>query len=234
MLKKEDKKLADVWAEHGERAFNSYTAPDRKKISQSPDNIHQWLLEVKNPKNKKLLDVGCGIGQYVTDARILGFNAEGIDISPKAVEIGMQRGEKIKLGDMRKMPYKNETFDVVIAGGSMEHFPETSKGISESSRVLKKEGILLGNVPNRYTIFVLTKHIQQLLGIWKCGYEKSFTTEYFKSLLEKNGFRVLEMKRAKMVAGKHKILGNIIKALDYPLWLLGFGGPHFYFKCIKK
>lgn len=225
--------LEKTWNEHGKASAERYHIPRKEDILKNPDYSIQWAAQIIDKKSKRLLDDGCGIGQITTAMRILGFKAEGIDISPESVKIGRERGEKITLGDMRNLPFKDNSFDIVIAGGSMEHFPETERGIKEACRVLKTGGFLFGNVPHRYTLFVITKKIQQILGVWKVGYEKSFSISYFKRLLEKDGFKVLEIKRQRIIIGKHKILSRILRLLDEPLYLLGLGGAHFYFKCIK-
>lgn len=75
----------------------------------------------------------------------------------------------------------------------------------------------------------MLKKIQQALGIWKLGYEKSFSIPSFRKLLEKNGFRILGFKLSEFKAGKHKIIGKIIEIIDAPLYAIGLGGHHMCF-----
>lgn len=204
----------------------------RKKILNSGDLLVKFLSEYKksNLKKKiKLLDAGSGIGQYVYDAKRLGFDAVGLDFSKEAVKKAKELGNKVVFGDMRKMPFKNGRFDIVLAGGSIEHFPETENAIREINRVLKNGGALIGNVPHRYGLYTLSKLGQQALGIWKCGYEKSFSIPHFKNLLEKNGFKDIRIKRQRIIIGRKKILSGLLKIFDEPLYLIGLGGAHFYF-----
>lgn len=232
-MSKEVEKLKSVWDSNSLEALNS--VPDKAFVSNSDDPIYFWLREIKNKDKKlKFLDEGCGIGQYVTGARLLGFKTEGIDISPISVKIGKERGEKIVLGDMRNLPFKDSEFDVVIAGGSMEHFPETLRGLMEANRVLKNNGYFLLNVPYKFTIYVVLKKIQQVLGLWKSGYEKSFSKREFENLLRKAGFRVLDVKKSRISGGRRfPLLVKLIGILDEPFYRLGFGGHHIWFKCKK-
>jgi len=234
---KMDMRLRKTWDLHAEEELTSASVPNLREVTESKDFIYSWLRQIKKKpgaKKLKLLDEGCGIGQYVTGARLLGFQAEGLDISPISVKIGRERGEKIIVGDMRKMPYKNESFDIVIAGGSMEHFPETDLGLREANRVLKKGGEFLINVPYRYTIYVITKILQQTLGLWTSGYEKSFSKSDFINKLQKNGFKILEVRKTRIGGGtRFPVLVKILKAIDGPFYKLGFGGHHIWFKCIK-
>ena len=140
---------------------------------------------------------------------------------------------KFKKGDIRKMPFKNSAFNVIISGGIIEHVPESEITIKELSRTLKKGGYLLIHVPHKISIFTITKKIQQFLGLWKCGYEKSFTKKELRILLEKNNFKILEFSLSPFIAGKHKIIGGILEILDKPLYFFGLGGHHMSFLCKK-
>lgn len=232
-MTKKEKALVNTWDEHAKKV--SYVMPAREDLLKSKDFIYRWLLDLNNNKKKRLLDAGCGIGQYVSGTRILGFKSEGVDISPEAVHIGRLRGEKITLGDLRQLPYSNEEFDIVIAGGSMEHFPETEKALREANRVLKKGGDFLLNVPYRYTLYVIGKKIQQILGIWESGYEKSFSIGKMKRLLEQAGFKVLEVKKTQILQGKRfPKLSKLLAEIDEVCIRLGFGGHHIWFKCVKR
>lgn len=230
----DDKKdLENVWKQHAQDS--NYISPRKEDLLKSKDFIYRWLNEIKNKNKMKLLDAGCGIGQYVTGTRILGFKSEGIDISLEAAEIGRKRGEKITVGDMRHLPFKDREFDVVLAGGSVEHFPETEIALLEINRVIKEKGLFLLNVPYRYTIYILVKKVQQALGLWKLGYEKSFSVREFKKKLEKSGFEVLEIKKSEIGGGRRfPLLAKIINVIDYVCQKIGFGGHHIWVKCIKK
>jgi len=225
------KKLKRVWSEHAAR--RDFVLPKISEIKKLNDPIIKNLLKLK--KNKKILDAGCGIGQYVSVARALGFKASGLDISEEAVSIARKRKEKAILGDMRKMPFRSNSYEIVIAGGSLEHFPETSKAVEEISRVLKPQGILLGNVPYRYALlYSLSRKIQQILGIWKAGYEKTFSKSEFSRILSDNGLHLEMIQLTKIAKGKRKILSSLLRILDWPLYVLGLGGAHFYFLARKK
>lgn len=228
--------LKEVWTKHANEIYGKNGFHSKKFYLDYGDLIVQWMVDISKKKNKKLklLDVGCGIGQYVKIAKELKFVAKGLDISEEAVKIARKNNLDVVLGDMRKLPFKDNSFDIVVAGGSIEHFPETQQALKEINRVLRPGGILIGNVPNRYTIFVITKKIQQSLGIWRLGYEKSFSVRKFKNLLIKHNFQVNKMIRRKIAQGKHKILSKIIQILDKPFFLAGQGGAHFYFYATKN
>ncbi|MFX1279693.1 MAG: class I SAM-dependent methyltransferase [Promethearchaeota archaeon] len=56
-------------------------------------------------------------------------------------------------GDLLKLPYRNDVFDFVSVLDVIEHLKEDKKAISEISRILKKNGILIITVPHRQKYF---------------------------------------------------------------------------------
>lgn len=199
----------------------------------------KWFFNIAK-KSSKILDQGCGVGQYALTCYKYGYeSAVGVDFSKKLIKEAKKNSKKLGyqikfiVGDIRKMPFEKNTFDIIISGGIIEHVPESEKTISEISRVLKKEGYLLIHVPHKISIFTIIKKIQQFLGIWKIGYEKSFTKKEIILLLKKNGFQIEEYYLAPFKTGKHKILGGILEIIDKPLYALGYGGHHISFLCKK-
>lgn len=205
------------------------------------DIIVNWLKEISQKKTKKLkkklklLDGGCSSGEYLIFGRHFGFDVIGIDISKQAIKECEKRKLKCILGDVRELPFKDESFDIVTSGGVVEHFPDSEKAISEASRVLKKGGILLIGVPYKYGFFVLNKKAQQLLGLWPLGYEKSFSRKQFTRILEKNQLGVIKIKMKPVGRGRRfPLVSNIIRKLDKAIGIFGLGGHHMLFWCEKK
>lgn len=117
----------------------------------------------KNPV--RILDVACGTGRMLQEVFSLKRNIEywGLDTSKemtdllkkKASETGLNAN--IKLGDATKIPFEDNTFDVVYSFHLLWHIPreEQEKIISEMIRVCKKGGIILFDFLNKD--FILEK-----------------------------------------------------------------------------
>ena len=194
-----------AWDEHSKREAV-------RTMPESTSHIRRWLKEI--PKGK-LLDIGAGVGLDTKYAANLGFDAQGIEISREAVKIARERGIRVFICDMTDIFYQDETFDVCTAGGSIEHVPNTKDVLKEINRVLKPEGIFLFNVPYKWSFFTPAKKIQQWLGIWRCGYEKSFGEDELIALLNDAGFEVLERDWSKIEIGtRHPTLTKILRGLD--------------------
>ncbi|MDO8639379.1 MAG: class I SAM-dependent methyltransferase, partial [bacterium] len=114
-------------------------------------NFYETLILLsKNLKAKTILDAGCGEGftlQKFYEAKI-GEYLEGIEYSESAIEISKKIHPllKIKKGDIYKLPYKENFFDLIICSEVLEHLDDPKKALNELKRVSKK--YLLLSVPN--------------------------------------------------------------------------------------
>lgn len=110
--------------------------------------INESLLEKYLPKNKSLriLDAGCGPGAALIYLAKFG-DVIGVDISEEALRFARKRG-MVKKGDISKLPFEDQTFDVVVCLDVLYHqWVNVKRAISEMKRVLKPGGILLIREP---------------------------------------------------------------------------------------
>jgi len=98
------------------------------------------------PKGK-ILDLGCGDGDYSKRLKDLGFDVIGGDID---VERFRYKNEvKFKYCDItKKMPFADDTFDYVLMLEVIEHLRNPYEIIPEISRIIRKNGSLILSTPN--------------------------------------------------------------------------------------
>lgn len=100
---------------------------------------------------KRLLDVGCGGGQYLTEvaARHPHIVLAGVDTSEKQVARAnsrlaeMDRPPGAVVGDALHLPYSEGEFDMVVSVASIKHWPDQRRGLAECCRALRPGGTLL-------------------------------------------------------------------------------------------
>jgi ubiquinone/menaquinone biosynthesis C-methylase UbiE len=115
------------------------------------ENFTKTLLsEVKEINPKSILDVGAGEGftlQKLKDYHI-GEKLEGIEYMDEAIQFAKELHPQvvIKKGDIYKLPYKDNSFDLVICSEVLEHLEDPGKGLEELKRVSKRYCLL--SVPN--------------------------------------------------------------------------------------
>ena len=106
------------------------------------------------PKDAKILEGGCGLGQYARYYTSRGFSVTGVDFSERLVEKARLLNSKaeFRVADISKLPFGDGSFDAYILNGVLEHFEEgVDKPLKEAWRVLKKGGVLIATL--QYTNF---------------------------------------------------------------------------------
>lgn len=99
-------------------------------------------------RGSRILDVGCGYGWSTSLLRRRGHDAVGLDLHPGPVEKGETASLSYVTGDMRRLPFKDRSFDAVACHDVLEHVPEPEAALLESLRVLRPGGRLIVTGPN--------------------------------------------------------------------------------------
>ena len=106
--------------------------------------------EIFMPFKGRLLDLGCGVGQYSSYFESKGFDVTAGDISERALTYLNQKNPSIKtvrLDMTEPLPFADDSFDVVFANLSIHFFSteDTENLIAEVKRILKKGGLFIGS-----------------------------------------------------------------------------------------
>jgi len=134
----------------------------------APYEYYFKLLE-REGEQSKILEIGSGMGENTKLLLDFGFDIVASDISPKSVEIMNKRfsnyaGFSSKVADMEKLPFNNESFDIVCCAGSLS-YGDNEAVINEIYRVLKPEGkIIVVDSLNNNLIYRLNRYIHYLKG----------------------------------------------------------------------
>ena len=126
----------------------------------------------------EIADVGGATGAYSFWLAKIGHQVHLLDLAENHIEIAKQRSvEKgIKLAsyscaDARSLPYENESMDMVLLMGALYHFQAIEsrmKCLTEAFRVLRKDGVLLCTVMNRYNYLISSlkySHLREKIGL---------------------------------------------------------------------
>jgi len=138
----------------------------------------------------RLLEIGSGLGHLVSQLEN-SFQTNATDVNPWALSRSLQiaRSTGHVASSAEGLPYKDETFDLVIIKHVVEHLPHPEKAISELARVTVPGGILILATPN----------LSSLLKPWKgeswIGYQDPThislkPPEEWLSMLSQAGFAV--------------------------------------------
>jgi ubiquinone/menaquinone biosynthesis C-methylase UbiE len=95
-------------------------------------------------------------------------------------------------GDARRLPFQANSFDLVFSQGVLEHFVQPGEVLQEEWRVLRKEALIVVEVPNKWTLYTIYKKMLMAAKRWRPGWETQYSPRELKALVEKNGFRILD------------------------------------------
>lgn len=111
-------------------------------------NFQNQLKQINNLHGKKFLSVGCGMGHELEAAKALGCDVTGLDVD-KSLPKKLKK-YKIVISDGRKMPFKNNKFDIISLNMLLEHLmPNEAYSLcKEINRVLKRGGHLMIITPH--------------------------------------------------------------------------------------
>lgn len=159
------------------------------------------------PKVARLLDGGCGLGEWTVFLTGLGHDVVGIDISDETIRRLNEAlpGYPFMCRDIRDTGFPDASFDAYFSWGTFEHFELGMEScLREAHRLLRPRGLLFASVP-----FQNWRHLLRDRGpldTWDETYDRErgyeaphrfyqwrFTRPEFQRELELRGFRVLEL-----------------------------------------
>ena len=133
--------------------FYSYETPEDHRFVQNwfvecadlqRPTWRQFLRAMSRYRTSgRLLDVGCGAGSFLVEARRLGYDVMGQDIAPFMVEYCRnQQGLTIYDGDLDSFP-ESGSFDCVTAFDMIEHHPDPKRLLRKVHDLLKQGGLVV-------------------------------------------------------------------------------------------
>jgi ubiquinone/menaquinone biosynthesis C-methylase UbiE len=171
------------------------------------DPISLWLLwtqrkvlrRIPSKKNDSILDIGCGTGSGLRFLMKQGMSKlVGIDLSPEMIKHARKNLPSsilLKVASVDKIPFPDNSFDIVINTEAFHHFPDPKKAIQEMTRVLKEGGMLCISDINFYL-----KPIHWLFTKIEPGCVHVYSPYEFKNLFNGAGLEIAIQERVNLFA----------------------------------
>jgi len=139
--------------------FDGHAAADSYDVFTPETNVRliSTCMRLAGLKpGARVADLGCGSGVFTDLLSKQGYQAIGLDISPKLIELGRRKYPGIEFleGDAENLPFADASFDGVLLGGLVHHFPDPSRCAAEVYRVLRPGGRFVAFDPNRMNPFM--------------------------------------------------------------------------------
>ncbi|HEV7860742.1 MAG TPA: methyltransferase domain-containing protein [Pyrinomonadaceae bacterium] len=173
------------------------------------------LIPFAQLKDKRVLEIGCGLGLHSQLMAEAGARLTSIDLTPRAVDLTGKRlalkGLKsdVRLMDAEKMEFADNEFDFVWSWGVIHHSAHTERIVSEVFRILKPGGEFRSMVYHKRSInalgimtmglltgkFFKGLSAEDVFNIYSDGYYARFYTgSEFTKMLGQHGFSIKDVK----------------------------------------
>ncbi len=137
-----------------------------------------------------MLDVGCGSGLSLLEAKALGAKAVGIEADPNVQRIANELGLEIHSGNLHNASLSSKLFDLIVLNQVIEHIPEPDILFHDLKRILKPGGRVILVFPNRRSLWCLLFGEKWIN--WHIPYHQHhFDLKGFKRFAARFGFSIV-------------------------------------------
>lgn len=158
--------------------------------------LHAVISSIGRYQPANILDVGCASGWFLNEMAKQFPLAEcvGVDAYKPAIMYAQKKYKNIRfiVSDAHKLPFPNNTFDLVICTEVLEHVINPAGVMDEIKRVLKPKGIAVIEMDSGNLLFRIIWHWWTNLrnGVWKDAHIHAFNAEVLETLLKKSKLRL--------------------------------------------
>jgi len=190
-----------------------YQFTESLDLNSNPDvpesSVKMFRKEVENllqfdKKRTAVLDIGSGMGTFLVAAKPHYQIAVGLDVSAQMASfVERQLGVKVYLEQFETFQY-DKKFSLIHMSHVIEHIPDPKRWLEKAKQMLEPGGILVINVPNKWSISFRMQHL-----FYKLRLKKQFsdawaddtrtpdhlfepTVKSMKKFLENNGYTILD------------------------------------------
>lgn len=212
-----DKKMRDK--EMIKRNFSKYVQYYDKYCSIQRLCALRLIDKVKTDSFKRILDIGCGTGNYTKLLRDKYPQAEirAIDISREMVEIAKEKLQRqmieFVVADGEALDFK-EHFDLISSNACFQWFENLEVVLSSYKKILNKDGVISFSIFGSLTFNELNKSIKELFGekilIISCNFKEKVGLEKILRVL----FRKVEID-GEIYKERYASLSELLKKIRY-------------------
>ncbi len=164
----------------------------RRLSGRTKGSVFVRELKRRLPAGGTVLDIGCGGGAFLRDARTI-YSCTGIEISAHLANEARALGVEVLVGDFCAFPFAERRFDAITMISLIEHLHDPLAALKQCHALLNDRGVLLLKTVNHGGFN------RRLLGARWSGYRPPdhlvyFSPENLRRTLRDVGFRDIEIR----------------------------------------
>ena len=148
-----------VVAMYESHPFPSYADKFRKTAEEMHLKMRLLGISEAEYKNRRILDCGCGTGEFSCWYAAQGSRVTAVDLSDPSLEHAREYADQYGLSDrvefvkmsVLDLDFPDDTFDLVYSYGVLHHTPDPLRGLDNMVRVCKPGGVVVVSVYSRYS-----------------------------------------------------------------------------------
>ncbi|MDO9000756.1 MAG: class I SAM-dependent methyltransferase [Bacteroidota bacterium] len=130
--------------------YSSYSYDSVQSLSSITVKRYEELLDEfeKYRKTNKILDVGCGRGWFLIEAKKRGWEVYGTEFSELAIKLCIEKGINMTEGILDSSKFDTKDFDVITSFEVIEHINNPNQELEAIYNLLRKDGLFYVTTPN--------------------------------------------------------------------------------------
>jgi 2-polyprenyl-3-methyl-5-hydroxy-6-metoxy-1,4-benzoquinol methylase len=172
----------------------------------------RWLPHLSS--KPRLLDVGCGNGEFLTLMRDFGWTVTGLEPDPQACEFATARGLEVHQGTLADVCLESDQFDAITLSHVIEHLHDPLSDLKACLRLLRPGGVLVVITPNTQSVGH-SRYGRHWRGLETPRHLTVFNLSSLTGLLERAGFSIPPLPMQPLMAmGYFRLSRGILLGLD--------------------
>jgi SAM-dependent methyltransferase len=195
-----------------DRFASQFDIVKRATAALQLDEIGTYLRERgRTLAGLRLLEVGCGHGNMLLEARLRGYEVEGLEYSSDAAQTANRKlgANVVRVGMMDEAPFPERSFDICILIDVIEHVRDPEDFLKRVWRILKDGGVIFIATPSvdSWSARALGRHWME----YKPEHLFYFGRDTIRRLLDNTGFADIAISSGAKVLTLDYIIGHFEK-----------------------
>lgn len=189
--------------------------PDPTHVLKAADDFKRLMVKfsalgITRRANPSLLDIGCGAGCFLKEAKQGGWKVAGLELSPSLAAYAQnEHGLQVQKASIESpVDFPSDSFDAITMYGVIEHLAHPRRGAQECARLLRSGGILVLQTPSEDGLIRRAGHFLywvsggfvnfQVNQLYQTdgGHSVCFNRRSMRRLLESSGFEVVAFEQS--------------------------------------